>query len=81
MKHNITAIYPPTSHVLAGACHSCGSDVRCDNGFADLDKRPFRGYLCSRCAMTAIGGTECSRLLQESQDRERESRHAIRDVH
>lgn len=50
---NLQPINPPSQHTLPGACTSCGGEVRCDNGFADLDGEPFKAYLCAGCAKTA----------------------------
>lgn len=71
---NIRAIYPPSEGVIKCACYSCGKDVELNNGFVDMTKEPYKGYLCASCAAVSIGGDNCSELLMYSQETFRKSR-------
>lgn len=51
---NLQPIYPISQHVMPQACTSCGGDVSCENGFADLDGERYKAYNCGRCASLAL---------------------------
>lgn len=71
---NIRAIYPPSEGVIPKGCYSCGKDVKLDKGFVDMNRKPYKGYLCAGCTIVAIGGIKASMLLQYSQDTFRNSK-------
>lgn len=69
------AIYPPRSEVrVIGACYSCNGDVKSENGFVDMSKQPFKGYLCATCMVHAIPGHICADLLMYAQEKYRKSK-------
>lgn len=70
MERNLQPIYPRSRHLLPEACTSCGGDVRCDSGFADLNGTPFRAFFCPTCTSIAIGPMEAARRLDAVQLRE-----------
>jgi hypothetical protein len=74
---NLQPIYPPSQHYLPSACTSCGGDVRCDNGFADLDGKPYKAYVCAGCTITAIGGNRVSAMVGEAQMRDMRERNVL----
>lgn len=50
---DLQPINPPSDHRIVKACQSCGEDVRCDTGFADLDGA-FGTFYCGSCAAIAL---------------------------
>lgn len=69
----ISAIYPPSNGVIKCGCHSCNKDVNLQSGFADINKGPFK-YLCSKCAIIAIGGNKAAELILFAQEKSRINR-------
>lgn len=63
----LTPIHPPSTHLLPAACTSCGGEVRCNTGFADLEGTPWKAFVYAQCAQIALGPMEAARRNENEQ--------------
>lgn len=69
-RDSVRLITPRSEGLLIDACTGCGSHVRLDCGFVDMNGPPRKSYMCIRCARIKLGEANAVALLAAEQQRE-----------